>query len=354
MILYIPLVVFALLIVVFLIRKNFYKIQVFLFYQTNVPLITVFPKISSVSQMNEVFFSEFNYYLYIKDKIRNSAYVEAIKNSVDGKVVIDIGTGPYALWAIVAAEYGAKKVFAIEEKQKECEQARAAAKKFQQVSIVEGLSGDIQLKQLGGGRCDVIVHELIGNIGSIEGVLDTISDANKRLLAPGGRVIPNQIDTYIAATEELRLSGMVKALSKLYPSFSEYSATEQLYAIKNFPDQLLMSDWMLFERLNFSNELGRIQRYQYKMVMTRSGNWSGFLLAIKIMLDDQNVINMMTEKACWSRFYVRMSETPIYLQVDDELQLDIEVDLNREIPTYKISVEFEKDSQRIKKAFQYN
>ena len=39
-------------------------------------------------------------------------------------------------------------------------------------------------------KADLIVSEVISNEFLIEGVLDTVEDAKKRLLAPGGRMIP--------------------------------------------------------------------------------------------------------------------------------------------------------------------
>jgi len=48
--------------------------------------------------------------LMLKDKPRNKAYREAIEMSVKDKVVLDIGTGPAAFLALLAARAGAKKV----------------------------------------------------------------------------------------------------------------------------------------------------------------------------------------------------------------------------------------------------
>src|ERR1700687_1635629 len=54
------------------------------------------------------------YELMETDEVRNQPDRDAIGEMVSGKVVLELGTGRKALWAVYCAKRGAKKVYAIE------------------------------------------------------------------------------------------------------------------------------------------------------------------------------------------------------------------------------------------------
>src|SRR5262245_38155636 len=59
-------------------------------------------------------YSPISYWTMSHEHTRNREFMRGIRKYAPGKVVLDIGTGEDAIWAISAAVAGAKKVYAIE------------------------------------------------------------------------------------------------------------------------------------------------------------------------------------------------------------------------------------------------
>lgn len=139
----------------------------------------------------------------IYDEHRVRAYQRAIERTVKpGDVIVDLGTGT-GLLAFLCARAGASRVHAIE-KSPVIDFARRLA-------VVNGLAdrivfhyGDSRDVELG-ERADVIVSELIGHIAFEEGMADTLLDAKKRFLKPGGEIIPTEVSLYAAPVCERRV-----------------------------------------------------------------------------------------------------------------------------------------------------
>lgn len=113
--------------------------------------------------------------------------------------VLDLGTGPFALFAIAAAEAGADKVYAIEANAQAATLARQTVARTgyaKVITIIEGLSTDVQLPE----QVDICVAEIVGSIASEEGAYGTIYDAHRFVKQPEEPLswIPNRIQTYAA------------------------------------------------------------------------------------------------------------------------------------------------------------
>ena len=124
----------------------------------------------------------------IYDRVRTSAYHQAIVEVVkSGDVVLDLGTGT-GLLAFLAVRAGARKVFAVE-KTSIIEVAKANARKMGIADKIEFITADsrsIDLLE----RVDVIVSEVIGHLVVEENMLDSIIDARDRFLKPEGKLVP--------------------------------------------------------------------------------------------------------------------------------------------------------------------
>ena len=125
------------------------------------------------------------------DEERCLGYMRAILSRVrPGDIVLDIGSGTGIL-ALFACLAGARHVYAVEQ-DPVIEVARRICRENgfeERVTFVKDWSTNIELPE----RVDVVVTETIGNIGFEEGILGWILDARDRLLAPGGRVVPQAV-----------------------------------------------------------------------------------------------------------------------------------------------------------------
>jgi len=139
------------------------------------------------------------------DAGRTPKFIEAIQQRLKGKEgrlsVVDIGTGPFALLAIAAANAGARKVYAIEA---DPEVAKLARKAIEDsgvpkgtIEVLEGYSTEVALPE----KVDLLVAEVIGSVATEEGVYRTIKDAQARFLlnpANPGSYIPLRVQTMVA------------------------------------------------------------------------------------------------------------------------------------------------------------
>ena len=123
-------------------------------------------------------------------------------NGPESQVVLDLGTGPFALFAIMAAELGAGKVYAIEANKEIAANARKviAEQGFDDViTVLDGFSTDLTLPN--NAKADIIVAEIVGSIATEEGAYATILDAHRRLMnnpTDAANWIPSRIQTWAA------------------------------------------------------------------------------------------------------------------------------------------------------------
>ena len=136
----------------------------------------------------------------IADRVRVEAYAEALRKTVrKGSVVVEIGTGP-GIFAVLACQLGASRVYAIEPAEiihvaREVAARNGCAEKIQ---FFEQLSHRVTLPT----HADVMLSDLRGVLPFFQPHIPAIVDARQRLLAPGGTMIPRR-DTVWAAVAEV-------------------------------------------------------------------------------------------------------------------------------------------------------
>ena len=126
----------------------------------------------------------------IADTVRTGAYLEALRRAVKpGSVVVDIGAGP-GIWSLAACRFGARKVYAIEPAEviQVGRELAAANGLTERIEFIQDLSTRISLPE----RADVVVSEIHGVLPLFEQSVPSILDARRRLLAPGGILIPQR------------------------------------------------------------------------------------------------------------------------------------------------------------------
>jgi protein arginine N-methyltransferase 1 len=134
----------------------------------------------------------------IDDPVRREAYERALAAAIEpGASVIEIGTG-VGYFAIVACRAGAARVVAIEPDpaiQLAAEIARLNGC-ADRIRFVQDLSTRVTLEP-----ADVLVSDLRGVLPLTESHLQSIVDARRRLLRPGGALIPRRDTMWVAITE---------------------------------------------------------------------------------------------------------------------------------------------------------
>jgi len=142
----------------------------------------------------------------IRDHRRTGPFVEALRSAIrPDSVVLDIGTGT-GIFSFLACQFGAARVYAVEPDGKAITVAKACAKGIpdsERITWIQGLSTELDLPE----RVDVVVGDLHGTLPFYKGNIESMADAAKRHLKPGGRMIPMRDVLYAVpahAPEEYR------------------------------------------------------------------------------------------------------------------------------------------------------
>jgi protein arginine N-methyltransferase 1 len=141
----------------------------------------------------------------LADTMRTDAYARALRSAIKpGCVVLDMGTGT-GIWALLACQFGARKVYAVD-KNNAIQLAReiAAANSCNgKIEFMQELSTRLTLPE----RADVVVSDMHGVLPMFEQNLVSILDARQRHLAPGGTLIPLRETLWAAVVEAPELYG---------------------------------------------------------------------------------------------------------------------------------------------------
>ncbi|WP_367127557.1 methyltransferase domain-containing protein [Saccharothrix sp. HUAS TT1] len=136
----------------------------------------------------------------LADRPRLSAYDRALASVITaGDVVADVGAGTLVL-SMLALRHGAGHVYAIE-----ADPAMAAVAEriiadndlHDRVTLVQGDARVVRLPR----RADVIVSEMMGNLGPEEQMVEVLDAVARRNLRPGGAVVPRRLTTELVAIE---------------------------------------------------------------------------------------------------------------------------------------------------------
>ncbi|HEX2317141.1 MAG TPA: methyltransferase domain-containing protein [Thermomonospora sp.] len=135
----------------------------------------------------------------LADRPRLAAYDRALEGTVRGGAVADVGAGTLAL-SLLALRHGARHVYAIEA---DPETAAVAARIAEandlkgRLTVVRGDARTVRLPE----KVDVVVSEMMGNLGPEEQMMEVLGAFARGNLAPGGRVVPHRLVTSLAAIE---------------------------------------------------------------------------------------------------------------------------------------------------------
>ncbi len=152
--------------------------------------------------MEREMYSLLDYGQMIADPVRMGAYSEALNASLEpGGVVVDLGAGP-GLFAMLACQAGAGKVYAIEPSDAiQVAREIATANGFgDRITFIQDRSTEVSLPE----PADLIIFDLRGILPAFGSAIPDVIDARTRFLAPGGALIPGRdiLRTALVESEE--------------------------------------------------------------------------------------------------------------------------------------------------------
>jgi type I protein arginine methyltransferase len=216
----------------------------------------------------------------IADKVRTDVYSRAIRQIVKpGFVVLEIGTGP-GVFAILACQAGASRVFAIESSDviQVAREAAIANGCADRIEFFEGLSTLVTLP----ARADVIFSDLRGVLPLLGHHIPSIVDARNRFLKPGGVFCPRKDTIWMAVVETPKIysrivdpweqSGLDQNLAS-----ARRRAVNNLMRARATPDQLL-TEPQLWATVNYSSIESPDARGTLQWTVKRAGTGHGILL----------------------------------------------------------------------------
>lgn len=267
------------------------------------------------------------------DAVRNAAYEEVIRDTVSGKIVLEVGAGPRALWAVCCARAGAKQVYAIEANQKACESAREFVRSqgIENVHLICGFSDQIELPE----RCEVLVHSIVGDIGSCEGMIGFVEDAKRRLLTPDAVHIPQRATTYAVIAEDPRLRPAEWALSFALRGLRRFEGLSFVWFF-GFPHAAALSEPQVFEDLVFGEAPELNNNRRLVMEVERDGLLRGVCFFIRVYVSKTRVVDSWASKTAWSTPYIRL-KAPTRVRRGDRVEMSVQSDLSGN-PSYAISL----------------
>ncbi len=232
----------------------------------------------------------------MNDRERNTAYLNALEASVKNKTVFEIGTGS-GLLAMMAARAGAKHVYTCEKEMSIRHAAQEIIRKngFQQtITVLDTWSTAVKIPQHIPSPVDVLVAEVFGPGLLEEQALYFFQDARKRLLKPGGIIIPQRATMYCALFESEEVAQRASVHSVCGFDLSLFNgllddAALQL-TLSNFKHRLL-SESIQMKRIDFTTDTPTESLEALSIPVRESGTCHGVVQWFQLSTDEHNTID---------------------------------------------------------------
>jgi hypothetical protein len=264
------------------------------------------------------------YELMETDDNRNQPYRDTIREVVADKVVLELGTGRKALWAVRCTAAGARKVYAVEANQRAYQESLKflKARNIDNVQLICGFSDKITLPE----RCEVLVHDLIGNIASAEGMIPFIEDAKQRLLTPDAVHIPQRCVTCAVLAEDPTLTLAERTLSYVLRGFQRLDRLP-FVRVFGFRPRDALSEPYVFEDFTFRQVQPFQRSVRLDMEIKRDGVLQGVFFFLRIYFTETRVLDTWATPTCWETPFVRFRQ-PAQVKAGDHVELCIQSDLS--------------------------
>ena len=280
----------------------------------------------------------------MNDDPRNQAYKKALLTTItEDTQVLEIGAGS-GLLAMLAAQSGTKKKITT------CEMTPLIASVAKEIIELNGFTNSVEVlaktsKDISIGedlteRADLIVSEVISNEFLGEGVLDTVEDAKQRLLAPGGRMIPESGCIMInlvggdAVGKKLYVGEVLgfnlEAFNKIKPR--KITIDQQMNSVKLLTNDVVAFEFDFQKQDQFPREVKTLE-----LKVQKAGKCFGIVQWVLLQLVDgitfeNHPVEQVAESAWYPMFY------PFYkpLSLTKNQIIRIQATHNRTSPNFKL------------------
>jgi hypothetical protein len=273
------------------------------------------------------------YELMETDDNRNQPYRDTIREVVADKVVLELGTGRKALWAVCCALAGARKVYAVEANKRAYQESLKflKARNIDNVHLICGFSDRTTLPE----RCEVLVHDLIGNIASAEGMIPFIEDAKQRLLTPDAVHIPERCVTCAVLAEDPTLTLAERTFSYVLRGCQRLDRLP-FVRVFGFRPRNALSEPYVFEDFTFRQVQPLRGSVWLDMEIKRDGVLQGVFFFLRIYFNETRVLDTWATPTCWETPFVRFKQ-PARVKEGDHVELCIQSDLSG-TPSYSLQM----------------
>ncbi len=213
---------------------------------------------------------------YLADPHRLAAFERAITQVVKpGDVVVDLGCGTGIL-GLLACRAGASRVYAIDDGGilGIARQIAAANGVADRITHIHTHSTRATLPE----RADVVVSDQMGRLGFEAGVVELFADASRRLLKPGGRLLPRGVTTWMTPIEAPEMTAWVEFWNTK-PAGFDVSVVRQGAVNTGYPARLnpaqFLCDGAPLLVMRFGDPAGESCRGTATFTVMRAGLLSG-------------------------------------------------------------------------------
>ncbi len=231
----------------------------------------------------------------MNDAVRNDAYFQALKAAITpASHVLEIGTGS-GLLAMMAAKLGARAVTTCEAEAliaATAERVIADNGLQQRIRVIAKMSGDVTIGGEMAEPADILVSEILSSELLGERVLPSIEDAKRRLLKPGGQLIPAAGSIMIAlfGGEEIGSNVIVEESCGFnLRRFNSIVQRKQGITRNDLNIEMLSADVAAFS-FDFQNDAFHPgQRKLLRIPVTAAGRCYGIIQWIRLQMDAHTV-----------------------------------------------------------------